>query len=98
MDEIETTIQAQDALVNQSLDALSFLMTPKSKSLIEEVKNAYAEFWRINSEMMRLSRQNTNVRSLALSLGQKRNVTAQCQEALAALEKIIHDKTYKATR
>lgn len=98
MDEIEATIQTQDALVNQSLDALSFLMNPKSKPLLEEAKAAYAEFWRINTDMMKLSRQNTNVLSLAMSLGQKRKVTVQCQGALATLEKTIQSKAYKATR
>lgn len=98
MDEIEATIQTQDALVNQSLDALSFMMNPKSKPLIEAAKAAYSEFWRINTEVMKLSRQNSNVRSLALSLGQKRNVTIQCQDALEALEKAIQSKVYKATR
>ena len=98
MDEIEATIQTQDALVNQSLDALSFLMNPKSKPLVEAAKAAYAEFWRINTEVMKLSRQNSNVRSLALSLGQKRKTTVQCQEVLAALEETIQSKAYKATR
>lgn len=98
MDEIETTIQTQDALINQSLDALSFLMNPKSKPLVEAAKAAYAEFWRINTEVMKLSRQNTNVLSLAMSLGQKRKVTVLCQDVLAALEKSIQSKVYKATR
>ena len=98
MDEIETTIQMQDALINRSLDALLFLMNPKSKPLIEAVGAAYAEFWRINTEVMKLSRQNDNVRSLALSLGQKRKTTVQCQEILAALEETIQSKVYKATR
>jgi hypothetical protein len=98
MDEIETTMRAQHTLVNESLDALSFLMNPKSKPLIDAAAAAYAEFWRINTEVMRLSRQNSNVRSLALSLGQKRNTTVQCQDALAALEKAIQSKVYKATR
>jgi hypothetical protein len=98
MDEIEATIQTQDALVNQSLDALSYLMNPKSKPQVEAAKAVYAEFWRINTEVMKLSRQNSNVRSLALSLGQKRNVTIQCQDALEALEKAIQSKAYKATR
>ena len=98
MDEIEATIQTQDALVNQSLDALSFLMNPVNKPLIEAAKAAYAEFWQINTEVMKLSRQNSNVRSLALSLGQKRKTTVQCQDALAALEETIQSKVYKATR
>ena len=98
MDEIETTMRTQNALVNESLDALSFLMNPKSKPLIDAANAAYAEFWRINTEVMNLSRQNSNVRSLALSLGQKRNTTVQCQDALAALETAIQSKVYKATR
>ncbi len=98
MDEIETTIQAQNALINQSLDALSFLMNPKGKPLIDAASAAYAEFWRINTEVMKLSRQNSNVRSLALSLGQKRKTTVQCQDVLAVLEEAIQSKVYKATR
>jgi hypothetical protein len=98
MDEIETTMRTQNVLVNESLDALSFLMNPKGKPLIDAANAAYAEFWRINTEVMKLSRQNSNVRSLALSLGQKRNTTVQCQDALEALEKVIQSKVYKATR
>jgi len=98
MDEIETTMRAQNTLVNESLDALSFLMNPKDKPLIDAANAAYAEFWRINTEVMKLSRQNSNVRSLALSLGQKRKTTVQCQDALEALEKAIQSKVYKATR
>ena len=98
MDEIETTIQTHDVLIIQSLDAMSFLLNPADKPLIEAAKAAYAEFWMINTEVMKLSRQNSNVRSLALSLGQKRNVTIHCQDVLAALEEAIQSKVYKATR
>ena len=73
-------------------------MNPKGKPLIDEANAAYAEFWRINTEVMKLSRQNSNARSLALSLGQKRNTTVQCQDALAALYEAIQSKVYKATR
>ena len=98
MDEIETAIQTNDALINQSLDALSFLMNLADKPLLEAAKSAYTEFWVINTEVMKLSRQNSNVRSLALSLGQKRKATVQCQDVLAALEEAIQSKAYKATR
>ncbi len=98
MDEIETTIQTENALINQSLDALSVLMNPADKPLLEAAKSAYTEFWMINTEVMKLSRQNSNVRSLALSLGQKRKATVQCQDVLAALEEAIQSKAYKATR
>jgi hypothetical protein len=98
MDEIETTIQTDNALINQSLDALSVLLNPADKPLLEAAKSAYTEFWMINTEVMKLSRQNSNVRSLALSLGQKRKATVRCQDVLAALEEAIQSKVYKATR
>lgn len=98
MDEIETTIQTDNALINQSLDALSVLLNQVDKPLLEAAKSAYTEFWMINTEVMKLSRQNSNVRSLALSLGQKRKATVRCQDVLAALEEAIQSKVYKATR
>jgi hypothetical protein len=98
MDEIETSIQTENALINQSLDALSVLLNPADKPLLEAAKSAYMEFWMINTEVVKLSRQNSNVRSLALSLGQKRKATVQCQDVLAALEEAIQSKAYKATR
>jgi hypothetical protein len=98
MDEIETTMRTQHALINESLEALSILMNPKSNPLIDAAEAAYAEFWQINTEVLKLSRQNSNVLSLALSLGQKRKTTVQCQDTLAALEEVIQSKVYKATR
>ena len=97
-DEIETTIQTNNDLINQFLDALSFLMNPADKPLIEAAKAAYAEFWQINTEVMTLSRQNSNVRAIALSLGQKRKATVECQDVLAALEETVQSKAYKAIR
>ena len=40
----------------------------------------------VNAEIVVLSRRNSNVRSLALSLGQKRMLTAGCEETLRALQ------------
>jgi hypothetical protein len=98
MDEIETSIQMYNEQITRSLDALSFFMNPKDKALHEKVKSIYSEFWKTNTEIMQLSRQNSNVRSLALSLGQKRKTTVQCQEVLSVLEETIQSKAYKATR
>jgi hypothetical protein len=40
----------------------------------------------VNAEIVRLSRRNSNVRSLALTLGQKRTLTARCEEPLHSLQ------------
>jgi hypothetical protein len=55
-------------------------------------------FVAINEEIVKLSRRNSNVRSLALSLGRKRTVTAECEDQLRALEQAIATHAFTATR
>jgi hypothetical protein len=45
-----------------------------------------------------LSRRNTNVRSLALSLGQKRMRTAACEDSLRELQDALAKRGFSATR
>jgi hypothetical protein len=49
-------------------------------------------------EIAALSRRNSNVRSLALSLGKKRTVTAECSDLLRALEETLARHHFAATR
>lgn len=57
---------------------------------------ALAEFLKVHHEILRLSRQNTNVKSVALSLGKKQLLTSECQARLAELDRAVQD--FKATR
>lgn len=98
MDEIEAMMRIQHIQAMELLASLSPMTGEAGKPLVDTVHTAYTDFWRINTEIMNLSRQNSNVQSLALSLGQKRTVTTQCQDVLAALENEIRNKVYKATR
>lgn len=50
---------------------------------------SYEKFSELRAQIIKFSRENTNVRSLTLSLTQKRNATAACQAALAALQQAI---------
>ena len=52
----------------------------------------------MTAEVLRLSRQNTNVRSLALTLDRKTKALAMCEEVLTALEEKVHADMAKATR
>jgi hypothetical protein len=52
----------------------------------------------VTAEVIKLSRQNSNIKSLELSLGKKRKLTAQCDEILAALQETVQRRTFKATR
>ena len=51
----------------------------------------------MNGEIVKLSRRNSNVRSLALSLGRKRTVTAECEAALSGLDEAIAKHEFNAT-
>ena len=59
---------------------------------------AFARFMAIHGEIIALSRRNSNVRSLALSLGRKRTITAACEEQLQALDTALSSHAYNATR
>jgi hypothetical protein len=52
----------------------------------------YERYWKLNGEIVSLSRQNTNVRSFTLSLERKTKVLAACDEALRALEEKIRTR------
>lgn len=59
----------------------------------------YERYWKLNGDIVALSRQNTNVRSFTLSLERKTKVLAACDEALRMLEESIREKmASKATR
>jgi hypothetical protein len=51
-----------------------------------------------NRSIVRMSRQNTNVRSLALSLGRKQVVAAECEAHLAAIDAALTAREQKAVR
>ena len=59
---------------------------------------ALDRFMAIHTEIITLSRRNSDVRSLALSLGRKRIVTAECEDQLRALEEALAKHEFTATR
>jgi hypothetical protein len=52
----------------------------------------------LNAQIIALSRRNTNVRSLALSLDQKRTITVSCEERLHALQLALGRRGYSGVR
>jgi Four helix bundle sensory module for signal transduction len=99
MDEMEAVMQSLDAQVTDALQSLQALVDESGQPLLEAAWASYKDFQSINAAVIDLSRQNSNIRSYALSLGQKRKTTAQCQDVLAALqERVQQGMTYKATK
>jgi hypothetical protein len=92
MDEMEGRMATEDARVHENLDGLDTLF--KSDKLGEDpdlakARTAYATFSQIRAQIIALSRANTNVRSLSMSLHEKRQVMLACQAALIALQQAI---------
>jgi hypothetical protein len=89
MDELEALMAREDARVRESLDGLAALPKLTKDADVATATARYAEFTRLRTQILALSRENTNVRSLSISLNQKRHVMLVCQAALNALQQAI---------
>jgi hypothetical protein len=54
--------------------------------------SGYARFDGVKKQIFDLSRQNTNVRSLTISLNDKRMAVKTCQDILGAIEQAIREE------
>lgn len=98
MDAIEAEMRTFDERVADGLRSLATLDVVGGAVAVEAARAAYADFRKVDTEVLALSRRNTNVRSLVMSLGQKRKVAAECQERLHALREASRLDDDKATR
>jgi len=98
MSRLEAEMAASAAAARKELDALKSLLPAAAASDLAAAAAALDRFKAINAEIVRLSRRNSNVRSLALSLGRKRTVTAECDDALRALDDALASHDFTATR
>jgi len=97
MDEMEALMAMNEKKVRTALRSLSRL-TGRHGAIVEKASVFFSTFMDVNKEVVKLSRMNTNVKSLQLSLGRKRNVAAQCEEILNSLQNAIQGRSFKATR
>ena len=98
MDEIESVMKAKEKTVRSAFADLAQLVDERGRTFLDTASLAFEEFMKVNAEIVRLSRINSNIKSLELSLGRKRKVAAQCEETLNALQDVIRDRTFKATK
>ena len=90
------TVSAADA--RKALDELRAIVSPQAAPQLVAAAAALARFMSVHKEIITLSRRNSDVRSLALSLGRKRTVTADCEAHLQALEEVLAKHEFTATR
>jgi hypothetical protein len=89
MDELEAVMAKADQQVRDDLERLAAIQKLSRDSDVETASSSYSRFSTIRKQILALSRENTNVRSVAISLGQKRKVMLFCQGALDALHQAI---------
>ena len=88
-DELEALMATEDAQVRQALEGLAALPSFGHDPELATATARYAEFSKLRKQILALSRENTNVRSLSISLHQKRKVMLVCQGLLGDLQQAI---------
>jgi hypothetical protein len=98
MTRIETRMKAAEATVRNALQSLRPLVAPTSQRQVMDATTAFDRFMSVNAQIVELSRRNTNVRSLMLSLNQKGKLTSACETALRALQEALAKRGPTASR
>jgi hypothetical protein len=98
MSRMEAQVAALEGSARSSVDALKRLLPTAAAPHLSAAAAALDRFKSIDAEIVTLSRRNSNVRSLALSLGRKRTVTAECDAALRALQEALAKHDFTGTR
>jgi hypothetical protein len=98
MTQMETQMTASAARAQEALNELRGMPPSTSRGQLDMGAAALDRFLSIHKEIITLSRRNSDVRSLALSLGEKRKVTAECEAHLQALEEALAQHEFTATR
>jgi hypothetical protein len=98
MTRIESEMTTAEANARRDLSSLATQAGPGSKSRIGDANAALDRLLKVNRQIINLSRRNTNVRSLALSLTQKPALAAACEERLQALQTALAKHGYGGKR
>jgi hypothetical protein len=89
MDQLEALMNKEDKQIRKNLNELTALAKLNQNANIAAALLSYARFSKIKTQILALSRENTNVKSLSISLNQKRKVMLLCQDTLDKLQQAI---------
>jgi len=98
MTKMEQQMSTSQTAARKSLDELRSVSAPSSRAAIGKAASALNRFFELNTQLIALSRRNSNVRSLMLSLDEKRRLTVTCQENLRALQEALAKRGYSGIR
>jgi hypothetical protein len=89
MDKLEALMSKEDKQIRKNLDELTALPKLNQNANLATVVSSYTRFSKIKTRILTLSRENTNIKSLSISLNQKRKVMLLCQDTLNELQQAI---------
>jgi hypothetical protein len=98
MSRMEAEMDSAEARAREALASLRAGVRMEARPHLDAAARALDEFVNVNAELVTLSRRNSDVRSLALSLGRKRILSAQCDDQLRALQDALAKRDFIATR
>jgi Four helix bundle sensory module for signal transduction len=89
MDQMEASMTQEEKQISEDLSGLARLSKLAADPDLSTATASFARYAELKARILPLSRENTNVRSLALSLNQKRKAMTVCLDALDALKQEI---------
>jgi len=98
MTRMEHEMADLDGAARDALKSLSSVAAPSASPALAAALAALDRFKDVSSQIVQLSRRNSNVRSLELSLGTKPALSTACDESLHALQTALAEEDSKATR
>ena len=98
MTRMEQRVGALAGDARARLKRLGVVLQGRSDQQLRAVASALDRFLEVDQEIVALSRRNTNVRSLALTLGRQRLVAAACEDELRTIEESLSRHGSQASR
>jgi hypothetical protein len=92
MDRLEASMSKDEMHVREDLEGLTTSAKPLGDIDLVAAVSQFARYEEVKARILALSRENTNVHSLTLSLSKKRKAMSLCLDALNALRMAILDE------
>ncbi|HEY1304407.1 MAG TPA: hypothetical protein VGF24_12690 [Vicinamibacterales bacterium] len=98
MTRIEQRMKTSEASVRSALESLRPIVPSSTQPRLAAARAALDRFMALNAQIVDLSRRNTNVRSLMLSLNEKGKLTSACEKTLRSLQEALARRGPAASR
>ena len=92
MDRLEASMRDEEKRVDEDLAALVEAPGLRADPDLATARASFARYVSLKTQIVAFSRENTNVRSLSLSMGEERKAMLRCLEPLEGLKQAILDE------